>query len=419
MTRLLKRLKKFLLPPEFSIPEAAQLDLKDHEGLTGHDIIALSTQDWRDLWTRKQRFMLQFSRQGNRVLYVETQFHWVTYLRLFKKQWRRIYLFLLGPREVTRNLFVYTPPLLLPAFQIFPGIAAINNFVLGSLLKVAMQNIGLRQPILWLYSHYNQPLIKRLNCKKSLYECVDEFSGARGLVRPDVARSLEAETLKSVDLAIVTAPSLKISKQDYNRNIFVVPNAANIGHFARAKYSALTEPRDLRRITHPRLIFVGGIAYWVDLELLRFLAVNRPSWNIIMVGPLMTKINIFQGLDNLHFLGRKPFEILPDYLSWCDVALNPYKVDSVAENCSPLKLYEYLASGIPIVSTGMPEARRFAGLISVANSYQEFLEKVEIILSWDQEQRDNYLVEADKEARFHSWESRFVQVDKIASEAIS
>jgi glycosyltransferase involved in cell wall biosynthesis len=393
--------------------------MKNHIGMTGEDIVTLSTQDWHDLWTRKQRFMLQFARQGNRVLYVETQYHWVTYFRQFKRQWRRVYLFLLGPRKVAPNLFIYTPPLLLPAFQIFPWLAKVNNFALAFFLRSAMARVGIERPLLWLYSHFNHPLIKKLGCKRALYECVDEFSGAKGLVRAEVAAALEVKTLRAVDLAIVTAPGLKASKENYNRNIFVVPNAANVAHFGRAMSDSLPEPADLRPISRPRLVFVGGIAYWVDLELLRHIAINRPGWNIVMIGPVMTNIGILQGLENISFLGRKPYDDLPGYLAWCDAALNPYKVDSVAENCSPLKLYEYLASGLPIVSTEMPEARRFDGLAAVAVSYEDYLKQLDDILAWDPEQMDRHRERAKHAASENSWESRFVQVDRIAREALS
>jgi glycosyltransferase involved in cell wall biosynthesis len=417
--KLLSRFWRFFMPRPPEISNAAQLQLKGHSGLNGREIVTLSTQDWNDLWTRKQRFMLQFARQGNRVLYVETQYHWVTYIRQFPKQWRRFYLFLLGPREVEPNLYVLTPPILLPAFQVFPFIAKINNFVLSIFLKATLRKVEFDRPILWLYSHFNHSLIKTLGCQKALYECVDEFSGARGLVRADVARAQEIDTLRSVDLAIVTAPSLKSSKENYNRNIFVVPNATNVAHFTMANTISQPEPRDLSQIPRPRLIFVGGIAYWVDLALLRFIAVNRPNWNIVMVGPVITRTNEFKGLDNIYLLGRKPYAEVPNYLASCDIALNPYKVDSVAENCSPLKLYEYLASGLPIVSTDMPEARRFGDLVTVADSYRSFLESCDDILQWTCEQKDRRRQRARAEVGNHSWENRFRQVDKIAQEALA
>lgn len=414
----ISNIKRFFFPSDPPPAPSTELAIDRKRGLHGQDIVTLSTQDWRDLWTRKQRFMLQFARQGNKVLYVESQFHYLTYIKRFTSQWRRIYQFLRGPRQVEPNLYIYTPPLLLPAFQIFPRLATINNFMLSFFLKSAMRKIGIKEPLLWLYSHYNQPLIKKLGCKRALYECVDEFSGAKGLIKPEVARAQEQATLKAVDVAIVTAPGLKKSKIEFNRNIHVVPNAANVAHFSKATSGKLTEPGDLKSIPRPRLVFVGGIAYWIDLELLRHIAVKRPSWQIVLIGPVVTNTRILDDLNNIHFMGRKSYDDLPSYLAWCDIALNPYKVDSVAENCSPLKLYEYMAAGLPIVSTDMPEARRFPGIVSVASSYDDFVRKTENILGWEKELRPWFAAKSHAEAIKHTWENRFLAVEKIAEEML-
>jgi glycosyltransferase involved in cell wall biosynthesis len=411
---LIQKLKRFFIPEIPPAAQSAELSLENSHGLHGQDIVTLSTQDWRDLWTRKQRFMLQFARQGNKVLYVEAQIHWLTYIKRFKRQWRRIYLFILGPREVELNLFIYTPPLIIPAFQIFPSLARINNFVLAFFLRTAMHKIEIKEPLLWLYSHFNQPLIKKLGAKRALYECVDEFSGAKGLINEHVARELERATLESVDVAIVTAPGLKKSKIGINHNIHIVPNAANVAHFGRAATGHLPEPADLKPINRPRLVFVGAIAYWIDLELLRFMAETRPDWQIVMVGPVLVNTAILDGIPNIRFMGRKPYNSLPDYLGWCDVALNPYKIDSVAENCSPLKIYEYMAAGLPTVSTDMPEARQFPGLISVAKSYDDFVFMVEQVLGLTIKARQDCSILCRTEAKKHSWESRFLEVEKIA-----
>ncbi len=345
---LLSKIKSFFGPQDRPPDLSAVMSLEPHAGLQGQDIVTLSTQDWHDLWTRKQRFMFQFARQGNRVLYVETQFHWLSYIKQFKRHWRRIYLFLYGPREVQQNLYVYTPPLLLPAFQIFPSLAKINNFFLGFFLKSQMRHLGIKEPLLWLYSHFNRPLVKRLGARRALYECVDEFSGAKGLIKPEVARAQETETLRAVDVAIVTAAGLKASKERINRNTHLVPNAANVAHFSHASAANIPEPTDLNMLHRPRLVFIGATAYWIDLELLRHIALNKPSWEIVMVGPVSVNVELLKEFDNIHFVGRKPYDDLPAYLAWSDIALNPYRIDSVAENCSPLKLYEYLASGIPV-----------------------------------------------------------------------
>jgi len=400
------------------VSKAAALKLEGHRGFSGQSIVTLSTQDWGDLWTSKQRFMLQFARQGNRVLYVETQFHWVTYLRLFRKHWRRIFLFLLGAREIEPNLFIYTPPILLPAFQIFTWINTINNFVLAIFLRLVLRKLSFKDPVLWLYTHFNQSLVKRLGCKKSLYFCVDELSAARGLIKREVVNEQEAETLRSVDAAITTTTTLKDTRNRFNSNIHVVPNAANVSHFNKAVLGSCPEPEDLKVIPRPRLVFLGGIAYWLDLDLLRHTAKSRPHWQIIMVGPEVIDTGLLKNLENVHFLGRKDYDRLPDYLAWCDVALNPYKVDDIARGCSPLKLYEYIAAGLPVVSSEMPEAHRFDGLVRVTTNYDDFVSGIEEILSLGETTRASSRHKAYEVSQKHTWENRFVEVERIVEEML-
>ncbi len=415
------QLKRFIKLLDMEVPQvskAAALELGEHRGFTGENIVTLSTQDWADLWTGKQRFMLQFARQGNRVLYVETQFHWVTYLRLFGRHWRRAFLFLRGAREVERNLYIYTPPILLPGFQIFPWINVINNFVLGIFLKLVLKRLSFNDPLLWLYTHFNRSLVKRLSCKKALYFCVDELSAARGLISKEVVVRQEVDTLESVDAAIATTDVLKDTRNRFNDNIHVVPNATNVSHFNKAVSGNCPEPQDLRKIPRPRLVFVGAIGYWLDLGLLRNIAISRPHWQIVLIGPKMTDTGLLKNLENVHFLRRKDYDSLPDYLAWCDVALNPYKDDDLARGCSPLKLYEYIAAGLPVVSTVMPEARRFNGLVRIAENHDDFIGGIEEILSLEETARSSNRRKAYEESQNHTWEKRFLEVEKIVKEIL-
>lgn len=415
---ILGKIADWVRPLKLGISRTAEMDLGGHADLTGESIITLSTQDWLDLWTRKQRFVLQFARQGNLVMYVETQFHWLSYVKQFRKHWRRIYLFLLGPRKVEKNLYVYTPPLLLPAFQIFSGLATINNVVLAFFLRRAMRRLGMEQPVLWSYTHFNKPLIKKLGCKKALYECVDDYAGAKGLIKADVVRQQERQTLESVQAAIVTADGLKPPMMPYNRNIHIVSNAANVSHFNRAATQKQVEPVEMRNIPHPRLVFLGLTAYWVDLDLLEQIVTQRPGWQVVLVGPVAVDISRFDRYPNFHSLGRKPYDNLPQYMAHCDIALNPYVVDDVARGCSPLKLYEYLAAGLPVVSTEMPEARKFTKIVSVATDYNEFIRMTDDILARDEAEQTKYRQMALEESKNHSWENRFLEVEKIAMEVL-
>ena len=110
--------------------------------LSGHDIVCISTQDWDDLWTRKQRFMSRLAQQDNRVLYIEQQMHLAGYVKHFKSDWRRIAAWLEGPREAANNLYVYSLPLILPFYQMSPLINGANYWIIASVLRKQLLSLG-------------------------------------------------------------------------------------------------------------------------------------------------------------------------------------------------------------------------------------------------------------------------------------
>lgn len=350
--------------------------------ISGHDIVCLSSQDWRDLWTRKQRFMHRFARQGNRVLYVETELSLASLPALREDparawRWRR------GPRLVEPNLHVATLPLVWPFFQMSVAINWLNNAGLAPLLRRWIRGLGLCEPILWTYNPYSASLVGRLGEALSVYDCVDDLTAARGLVRRSVVRRLERRLLENVRLVIVTQENLRQGREGPGREVVLIPNGVDVEHFRAASRPDTPVAPDLQAIPRPVVGFVGSVQYWIDFDLLGYLARARPTWSFVLVGPRgrLARVEGLEALPNVHLFGRRPYETLPTYLKGFDVCLNPYVADDVARHASPLKLYEYLASGRPVVSVDMPEARRFADVIRIGRSYPEVLDRLDEALA--------------------------------------
>lgn len=377
--------------------------------LSGHDIICISIQDWDDLWTRKQRFMSQLARQGNRVLYVEQQVHILGYIKRLKSHWKRIKLFLDPPRKIDENLYIYNLPIILPFFQMFSWINTINYRLINSALKKQIRNMGFKNPILWTYAPFSDRLVGKLGEKFVIYECVDEFSASKGLVKAETVRSLEEKLIKKSDLVIVTAQNLLDTKRHIARNIHLISNAAEIEHFRMASYDNTIIPEEMEKIKHPIIGFLGSIAYWIDIPLIQKIALSHPEWSIVLIGPVRTDISKIESLKNVHLLGRKDYQKLPGYLKAFDICINPYILDGVAEGCSPIKLYEYLATGKPIVSVDMPEASNFKDLIKIAKDNKDFIYQIELSLKEDENMTKLRLKESEK----HSWNERFKTEESI------
>ena len=387
--------------------------------LTARDIVCLSTQDWQGLWTRKQRFMQMFAQSGNRVLYIETPVHLLG-LDVLPQDPTRFFRFLKGPRRVEPNLHVATLPILLPFFQMSHTLNAVNHVLVRAMLRRWIRELGFREPLLWIYTPFSASIVDGIDHSFSIYECVDEFRAARGFVRPDVVGKMEDSLLKKVDVTIVTQENLLPRRAALCPQTFCVPNGADVDLFRRIALDDSPIPPPLERLPRPRLGFIGHIQYWIDLKLIGYLAERRRDWSFALVGPVgpLAETSPVKNLPNVHFLGRQPQSEIPRFVKGFDVCLNPYRKDDVANHASPLKIYEYLAAGKPVMSTEMAEARKFATDVAIGASYEDFPQKCDAILAHLPESTAAVRRRIDT-AGAHSWKHRFTEVNAVLEKIIS
>jgi glycosyltransferase involved in cell wall biosynthesis len=383
---------------------------------THFDIVCISTQEWGDLWTRKQRFMRHLAGQGHRVLYVERQLHLLGYIHNFKTQWRRLFQWLFEPAEVEPNLFVCSPPLLLPFFLMFPIINRLNAIILRPFIRRKMHSLGIKHPVLWIYPLNGVALVNSLDERLVIYDCVDEWSAFKGLLRPEVIQAYETQLIQVADVTIVTMPELYKTRQQIANRIYLVPNAAEIDHFLKAQLPETEIPEDVGSIPQPIIGFVGSVQYWLDFKLLEYLARTRPAWSFVLIGPVghLAPVDTIASLPNVHLLGPRLYQTLPNYIKAFQVCINPFKVGDLADGCDPLKLYEYLGAGKPVVSVDMPAAHGFREAIQIARSPEEFLSEIEAAIDEGDRRQPDRLALAEQ----HGWQARFRQIDLILTEVL-
>ncbi|MGE5544897.1 MAG: glycosyltransferase [Bacillota bacterium] len=379
--------------------------------LQNQDIICISSVDWEPLWTRKQQVMSRLP-VSNRILYVEPPISW---LSPFKDPacWGKWRSWKEGIRQLNDNIFLLSPPVMPPFSNIYPEINRINQRILAGAIRKAARRLDMRNPILWTYLHSSAPLAGRLGEKLLVYDCVDEHSEYKGF-NPEAVRAMERELLGRADIVFVTAQGLYRDKKPFCREIHLSPNAADVDHFMQADDPLTPVAPELVDLTAPVLGFVGAIKEWVDLDLLQQIARRRPDWTLVMVGPVGAGLDVssLERLPNLIFLGRRDRQVLPQYLKGFDVCLNPFRLNRLTETVSPLKFYEYLASGKPIASVPMPEIRNFAAVVEFGEGPDGFLAAIERALDDSPEKKQNRL----NRARENSWESRVAfMMDKIAN----
>ncbi len=247
------------------------------------------------------------------------------------------------------------------------------------------------------------PFAEHLDAAAVVYDCMDELSAFR--FADPALLDREARLLTRADLVFTGGYSLYEAKRGRHRDVHAFPSAVDVGHFAQAR-TGNTEPEDQRHIPGPKLGFFGVIDERIDLALLDAVAAQRPDWSFVIIGPVV-KIDPahLPRRANIHWLGGRGYDELPAYLSGWDVALMPFAINAATRFISPTKTPEYLAGGLPVVSTQIVDVIRHYGdaaAVSIAADAPAFVAACEaaLVLPREGAWRD----EADRLLATQSWD---------------
>jgi len=312
-------------------------------------------------------------------------------------------------REVEPNLFVANPLVVpLPGW----GLAdRINAGILAATLRRLCRQHALRDPILWSFLPNVGRLLGRLDERLVIYHCVDEYSAFSGVSRTTIAR-LERDLVRRADLVLTSSERLCADRIAINPNTRFVTHGVDVGHFAQALDPGIGTPADLRDLPRPVIGFFGLLADWVDLDLVRAIAMARPRWTFVLVGKQATGAGAVRDLPNVHLLGQKPYDLLPAYCRGFDVGVIPFRTNDLTLRANPLKLREYLAAGLPVVSTPLPEVARYRSLVHLAEGEDDFTRAITAALGERSPALDRARVQAMES---ESWESRVAEIERHIS----
>ena len=358
------------LAPSWPLPRARSLTRAAEPMLAPEalDLVCFSHLRWDFVYQRPQHLLTRFSRK-QRVFYVEEPVDAGRGLARLR----------CDPRQ--DGLTIVTPQL--PAGMSEDA----SNRLLERLLAAFFAEHRILDYVFWYYTPMARAFTRRFAPVGIVYDCMDELSHFKGAPSELIPR--EAELLRLADLVFTGGYSLYEAKRRKHGQIYPFPSSIDRAHFAAAQLAM--EAADQAQLPRPRIGFCGVIDERMDLGLIEGIARARSDWQIVMIGPVV-KIDSrsLPRRPNIHYLGGRAYADLPSYLSGWDVAMLPFAHNDSTRFISPTKTPEYLAAGLPVVSTSIRDVVRPYGqqrLVHIADTVVDFVRALEDCLygNWDRE----------------------------------
>jgi glycosyltransferase involved in cell wall biosynthesis len=301
-------------------------------------------------------------------------------------------------------------PLVIPLHR-YGAVRAINKRLLPWLVRRAARRLGMSAPILWAYVPQAEVLIDTLRPSKVVYHCVDDMANQKGIDGASF-RAAEERFTKEADLVFATSAPLAERLANWSGRVVTMTNVADTDLFAGALGDGPIDPA-LETLPAPRIVFTGAIVTTkLDVDLLVGLARARRDWSIALVGPIgpgdpSTDVSPLRAEPNIHLLGKRPYEQLPDVLRGADAALIPYARNELTASIFPMKVYEYLAAGLPVVAAPLPSLEGVEGIVTASGPEATAAKLDELLAADGPEARQA----RSRLAAKHSWD---VRMDEIA-----
>ncbi|UCN00603.1 glycosyltransferase [Sulfurimonas sp. SWIR-19] len=356
---------------------------------------------WGFRWQRPQHLLSGLAKKGYTVLYVSKDF-------IFEpttKEERKTPLACIKMQQLEENIFKIHLNSMKP-LNIYKDILDEHNthWFMQQIMYV-LASSGQKEPVYFVQFPNWLNLVKQLQTRvqgKILFDCMDEHSGFSNVDRQIIEQ--ERELIEMSDLVISSSNKLHTKNKKLNSNAVKVKNGTEFDFF-----STVTESDVLGELTSKPIVgYYGAIAEWFDIDLIEYCAQQRPEYNFVLIGSTFScdTTNI-KKLKNVFFLGEKPYITLTKYLYKFDVCTIPFKIIPLIEATNPVKFYEYISAGKPVVATKLPELEEYKEVCYLANNKKEFLEMLDQAINEAKSPNKHSLTKKRiSVAQENSWNSR-------------
>ena len=391
--------------------------------LTKQNFIIFSSVDWTTHWQLHHQLATSLVSAGNRVLFIENTGIRSANIgdigRLSERisNWKKS---LHGFSSIDGNNLTSYSPILLP-FPYSKLSLLFNKKIFNLSISRWEKASNFSNPIIisFLPTPLIQNAINSIDPKLTVYYCANNM--AESSISASQVRPYEDHFFESVDVVFTAAYVIQEYAQRFSEKVFYFPPGIDFDKFNIALKGNEDIPSDLKKISGRIVGYIGTLGMVLDQELLCALADQCSDFTFVFIGPKYTNIDALETKSNIVFLGAKSHNQLPYYIKGFDVGIVPYVCNDFTEGVYPSKLNEYLAMGIPAVSTNLREVREskevYGEAAIIANNTEEFINAVKSLVS----EKDDVLRKEKriKIAQENSWESRFKSISEIIKDEIS
>lgn len=373
-------------------------------------ILFLSGIRWDFAPQRHQFLVRQFARRRP-VLFVEMGLSPAHCLRSGRetvehwRNWRR------GVREMGENLWLCAAPPLLPFSRRFLGIQRLNRGILFGSVRRTLSALKLKSPLVWISDPYFGALPSGWAREGIVLDWIHFPAAEAACRRTRVYEALLDEVRAQADLILTPSRLILERCGARDRRFHYLPHG--VAAAACADGTSAPPPLELASLPRPIVGFTGTVGPSFDGVLVGALARLRPNWSFVLVGE--RRIDHAPRAANLLYLGPRPPGELPRYLGAFSAGIIPYRISAATETVHPIKTYEYLAAGLPVVSTPLPEIRHLSGRVSFAAAPEDFVRRLEEEMASDTpEKRES----RRRFARDNTWEKRAEEIERLIASVL-
>jgi len=320
-----------------------------------------------------------------------------------------------GVQRVSPSLTQVTPMVIPGATR--PMLQKLHERMLVAQIRRAVRkaNRGRSLPIqVWSFAPDVPYLVGKFDEECFLYYCVDEYRQFAGFDNRRIAEAEDA-LVDRADVVVATSEALLDARRRRRSDTVLIRHGVDFDHFASAWRSDLPMPLDLATIPRPVFGFFGLIEHWIDCGFLAEVARQRPWYSFVLIGESKVDVSVLRDLPNIHLLGRRPYHELPAYCAHFDAAMLLFAQNAMTRHVNPIKMREYLAAGLPVVSTPLPEADLYPAPIRTAETAEEFARACDRVL---QTKYDGQAMDVSRSVAHETWRQRVEELSEIVMSAV-